>query len=50
MTRSAIKKLTQEDKFGRKYYCRRAARGLIKGQKRDNHKKLRRIMKGRNDL
>jgi hypothetical protein len=39
------KRLTKEDKFGRKYYCQRAARGLARGQKRYNHRKMRRLMK-----
>ena len=44
--RAIHKRLTKEDKFGRKYYCQRAKRGLTKGQKRFNRRKLRRIMKG----
>lgn len=38
------KKLTHEDKFGRKYYCQRASR-FIKHQKRENNKRFRRILK-----
>jgi hypothetical protein len=44
--RAIHKRLTHEDKFARKYYSQRAARGLIRGQKRYNHRKLRRISKG----
>ena len=44
--RAIHKRVTTEDKFGRKYYCQRAKRGLTKGQKRYNRRKLRRIMKG----
>ncbi|MBH1941663.1 hypothetical protein I5677_12240 [Mobilitalea sibirica] len=44
--RAEHKRLTREDKLARKYYCQRASRGLIKGQKRYNHRKLRRISKG----
>ena len=44
--RAIHKRVTTEDKFGRKYYCKRAKRGLTKGQKRFNRRKLRRIMKG----
>lgn len=38
------KKLTSEDKFGRKYYCQRASR-FIKHQKRDNNKRFRKKIK-----
>jgi hypothetical protein len=44
--RAIHKRVTTEDKFGRKYYCKRAKRGLTKGQKRFNRRKLRRIVKG----
>lgn len=40
------KKLTKEDKFGRKYYCQRAAR-FIKHVKKANNKKYRQLSKKR---
>lgn len=38
------KKLTQEDKFGRKYFCKNA-RKFIRHQKKENNKKIRKILK-----
>lgn len=38
------KKLTHEDKFGRKYYCQRASR-FIRHEKRANNKRFRKTLK-----
>lgn len=39
------KKETHEDKYARKYYCKKAAHNYIKFAKRNNLKKLRRKKK-----
>lgn len=39
------KRLTQEDKFARKYYCYRARVNLLRFTKRFNRRKFRRMMK-----
>lgn len=41
------KKVSNEDKFGRKYYCQRASR-FIKHQKRANNKRFRKNFKNIN--
>jgi len=38
------KKLTYEDKFARKYWCKKAKRNYIKFIKRYNRRKLRRLL------
>ena len=38
-------KLTFEDKFARKYYCQHARLNSIRGDKKYNNKKMRRINK-----
>jgi hypothetical protein len=39
------KKLTFEDKFARKHWCKKAKRNYIKFAKRYNRRKLRRLLK-----
>jgi hypothetical protein len=43
--RNEKKKLTWEDKFGRKYYCQHARLNSIREDKRRNKKKMRKINK-----
>lgn len=45
--RGEHKRVTHEDKFGRKYYCQRAARTLIRYTKHLNHKIVRRYNKAK---
>lgn len=43
--RNEKKKITWEDKFGRKYYCKHARLGLVRFQKKTNNKTMRRYNK-----
>ena len=42
-----IKKETSEDRFARKYWCKRAKRNFFPYEKKSNRKKFRRILKKR---
>lgn len=41
MNRNEFKKLTEEDKFARRYYCKHARLGTIRGEKKRNKKRMR---------
>ena len=41
MARNEYKKLTDEDKFARRYYCKHARLGTIRGEKKRNKKRMR---------
>lgn len=45
MIRNEYKKLTEEDKFARKYYCQRARLNSVRNDKRENKRKMRRYNK-----
>lgn len=45
MTRSIHKKLTYEDKFARKYYPDHARLNLLRSEKREQHRQMRRLSK-----
>lgn len=41
MSRNEYKKITSEDKFARKYFCKHTRLGYIRTEKRRNRKKMR---------
>lgn len=45
MKNNIHKKLTKEDKFARKYYCQHARLSQIRKEKKQQHRKFRRIFK-----
>lgn len=45
MSRNEYKKITSEDKFARKYFCKHVRLGYIKTEKKRNKKKMRQYNK-----
>lgn len=45
MARNEHKKLTEEDKFARKYFCKHARLGTIRSERKRNKKKMRKYNK-----